>query len=135
MVTTHRHRELSLDIAPRFTSLADLRRHLRGWLAEGDVEANVVDDLLLVATELCSNAIEASVGEDLVGIEVTIDGTTIALSVSNAAQPTSTAASPPVEPDCLRERGRGLAIVRALVDTVEMASVDGRTVVRTTRGR
>jgi anti-sigma regulatory factor (Ser/Thr protein kinase) len=131
MVSLRPPRQLILELAADFAALGRLRDQLRAWLADTEVTPTVRDDVLLVATELCTNAIEATADDEPVEVQVTTDGQSLRLSVANVAP------SPGREPDgvlergSLQERGRGLAIVRSLVDTVVMTSDRGRTVVRT----
>ncbi len=134
MVTLRPHRQLTLEVAADFAGLGALRDQLRRWLEDAEVPPTASGDLLLVATELCTNAIEATPPDVPVEVRVSNDGTALRLTVANHRP----APSVEVEPDVLQrgslqERGRGLAIVRSLVDTVVMTSDEDRTVVRTMR--
>ena len=130
MVALRKPRQLILELAADFSALGRLREQLRAWLADTEVAPVVRDDVLLVATELCTNAIEATAHAEPVEVLVSTDGRSLRLSVANV---TSSATSAPAElrHGSLQERGRGLAIVRSLVDSVVMTSDRGRTVVRT----
>jgi anti-sigma regulatory factor (Ser/Thr protein kinase) len=126
---------MSIEVAPRFTVLADVRSQFRSWLQESELTRDVVEDLVLVATELCTNAVEATPDDERVQLQADFDGEAVRLAVSNA-----TDAEELVEddfavlpPDSLQERGRGLTIVRALVDSLAMSTSDGQTVVRAMR--
>ncbi len=130
MDTTHRHRDLAIEVVPYFTALADLRRQVRAWLGVVEVPDGVVDDLVLVATELCTNAIEATPDEQPVSLLATYDDVAVRFSVGNAASGDAPSDLPILELGSLQERGRGLSIVRALVDSLTMSSTAGRTVVR-----
>lgn len=130
MVKVHPPRQLRLEVDPDFEALADLRQAIRGFLEDIGVGAEVADDLLLVATELCTNAIEASAELVPVEVEVRFDGRSLRLSVSNVGDGPAHEV-PELPHGSLQHRGRGLAIVQSLVDTLSIASSDGRTVVRT----
>jgi anti-sigma regulatory factor (Ser/Thr protein kinase) len=132
MVTLRPPRQLSVELASDFSALGRLRDQLRTWLTDADVTPTVQDDVLLVATELCTNAIEATAREEPVELLASTDGRSLRLSVANVAAPSGDGRAPPdLVRGSLQERGRGLAIVRSLVDTVVMSSTGGRTVVRT----
>jgi anti-sigma regulatory factor (Ser/Thr protein kinase) len=95
--------------------LRTLREHLKEFFAEHEVRAQLTDDLILVANELTTNAIEASaLGSDVV-VEVHIDPSHITLAIENVGEPFEL----PVEvalPDKSRSRGRGLALTSRIVD-------------------
>ncbi len=130
MVALRKPRQLILELAADFSALGRLREQLRAWLADTEVAPVVRDDVLLVATELCTNAIEATAHAEPVEVLVSTDGASLRLSVANVTS-SATAAPAELRHGSLQERGRGLAIVRSLVDSVVMTSDRGRTVVRT----
>jgi anti-sigma regulatory factor (Ser/Thr protein kinase) len=131
MVTLHPPRQLLLELAADFSALARVRDQLRSFLSEANVDGTVCEDLLLVATELCTNAIEATVDGEPVEVRVSIDGRALRLSVANVPSTSGEHDVPELRHGSLQERGRGLAIVRSLVDTMAMSSAGGRTVVNT----
>jgi anti-sigma regulatory factor (Ser/Thr protein kinase) len=131
MVTLHPPRQLFVELTSDFRALGRLRDQLRSWLETAGVAASMCEDLLLVATELCTNAIEATAHGEPIELKISFDGLALRLSVANVS-----ARQGPPEPGelvhgSLQERGRGLAIVQSLVDSVVMTAADGRTVVRT----
>ena len=131
MVTLHPPRQLLVELSSDFRALARLRDQLRTWLADAEVAPTTRDDLLLVATELCTNAIEATADSEPVEVQVSVDGTALRMSVANVTGTVEGHEPAELRQGSLQERGRGLAIVRSLVDTVVMTNADGRTVVRT----
>lgn len=109
-------------------------RHLVGaWLHEHAIDGHLGDELLLVVTELVTNAIEASrspgsrvdvvarLTDHTILVDVVDDGDGFDLDESTGLP----------GPDSVR--GRGLAIVRALTDDVRVGRVDDRTMVRVER--
>jgi serine phosphatase RsbU (regulator of sigma subunit)/anti-sigma regulatory factor (Ser/Thr protein kinase) len=111
-----------------------LARHLFGdWLEHLKLEEAERADLLLVASELCSNAVRHASGKpgalavrawaeaDAVVVEVEDDGA--GMELSHRAE----------DPDLDAETGRGLYVVRALTDDLSVRRVDERTVVRAVR--
>jgi serine phosphatase RsbU (regulator of sigma subunit)/anti-sigma regulatory factor (Ser/Thr protein kinase) len=110
-------------------------RHLfRDWLERVPVEADSLDGLLLIASELATNAVlyagdgpgsvtlHAAVVDDGIVIRVSDDGG------AGAELPTSVVEQPEL-PDPEAERGRGLFLVRELSDEVTWSVEDGRTTV------
>jgi anti-sigma regulatory factor (Ser/Thr protein kinase) len=125
--------DLQLRFAPDTGALAEMRAAFGDWLAQR-AAAQVVDELVLVADELCANAIEAADG-GFVSLEARWDGSAVHLAVSNAghAPPGLSRADREPVADVLRERGRGLTIVRAFTDSLAVVNVDGHTVARAVR--
>lgn len=115
------------------TATVPLARHLfADWLDYQPVDGVHRGDLLFVATELCTNAVRAASGapgsvelraaidEDAVVIEVEDDGGGLVAADSGRLL------APPAED----EAGRGLFLVRALTDELEIFRRDGHTVAR-----
>ncbi len=111
-----------------------LARHLFGdWLEHLALDESERDDLLLVASELCSNAVRHASGKpgalamrawaegDAVVVEVEDDGA--GMELSHRLE----------DPDLDAETGRGIYVVRALTDDLTVQRVDERTVVRAIR--
>jgi serine phosphatase RsbU (regulator of sigma subunit)/anti-sigma regulatory factor (Ser/Thr protein kinase) len=111
-----------------------LARHLFGdWLEHLKLEETERADLLLVASELCSNAVRHASGKpgalavrawadaDAVVVEVEDDGA--GMELSHRAE----------DPDLEAETGRGLYVVRALTDDLSVRRDGERTVVRAVR--
>lgn len=107
------------------TAAVPLARHLlEDWLRHQPVDPAAVPDLVLIASELCSNAVNASAGthgglslrawleRDDVVVEVCDDGPGLAMPERLETEPPPGAA----------ERGRGLYIVRMLADEVAVTN-------------
>lgn len=104
---------------------------LRDWLVRVPVEDDAVADMLLVASELCSNGIKhaswdhegavlrAWVEDADVCIEVEDDGAGLSLPYLDEEPP---------DPDA--ERGRGLWLVHTLTDELEQVDIERGNVVR-----
>src|ERR1700730_3346033 len=99
--------------------MVGVARHLlQDWLGAQPVDGAAIDDLLIVATELCANAIEASTGaERAIALRARADRDALVLEVEDDgpgfAWPEWTDDEPP---DLAIERGGGLFLVRALSD-------------------
>jgi serine phosphatase RsbU (regulator of sigma subunit)/anti-sigma regulatory factor (Ser/Thr protein kinase) len=111
-----------------------LARHLLGdWLEHLSLDATERADLLLVASELCSNAVRHASGKpgalamrawadgDALIVEVEDDGA--GMELSHRVE----------DPDLDAEQGRGIYVVRALTDDLTVRRVEERTVVRAVR--
>jgi dihydrolipoamide dehydrogenase len=115
---------LKLLLDPDVHELSTMRRRLRDHLRELHEPSG---DWLLVATELAMNSIEASPQDRSVEVELIAHADRIELHVSDEG--------PGYEPtvDRLRTvgpgaaRGRGLLIVKALAESLDVARVEGRT--------
>ena len=114
-------------------AMVSVGRHLlQDWLTAQPIDEAAVDDVLVIATELCANAIAASTGaarsivlrahadRDALVVEVEDDGPGFEWPQWTDDEP----------PDLAMERGRGLFLVRALSDAVEMVRSEDRTIVR-----
>jgi anti-anti-sigma factor len=116
---------LRLWFSARADQLAVVREAMRGWLASADVDAGDSEMLVLAAGELCANAVEHAYPGDAQGsVEVALSRGPggISLVVRDRGHWRPPAADP-------GSRGRGLAIVRALMTAVDIDDgADGTTV-------
>lgn len=111
------------------TASIPLTRHLfADWLHYQPVDPAHRDDLLFVATELCTNGIRASSGApQSVELRAWLDGAAIHIQVEDDGAGFVPAPSTDL-PATDSESGRGLFLVRALTDRVDVARVDANTV-------
>lgn len=125
-------------------SVPVMRRVLGDTLRGLGVDEESVYDILLAATEACTNVLThggqqvrgyevvTSLGAVSCQIEVADKG--IGLPAREPARPASPAGPQPETPVAqLRESGRGLAVMRACVDNVTLDSQPGRGTVVTMR--
>ena len=111
---------MDIEVPGEPSSLADLRRRLRRWLELRGLGAAERDDAILAVSEACNNAIEHAYTDDEPGaihlvIEHRDDSLAIRISDRGAWQPTSPSF----------ERGRGIALMRAVMDETTIEH-DGR---------
>ncbi|MDT7726293.1 MAG: hypothetical protein QOI21_2869 [Actinomycetota bacterium] len=87
---------------------SEARQTVRGSLAELGVTGNLAEDILLVVSELVSNAVEHGGGFD--GLEIDPDGDLLTIRVYDRSP------SPPLprKPRPLTPRSRGLQLVEAI---------------------
>lgn len=111
-----------------------LARHLLGdWLEHLPLDAGERADLLLVASELCSNAVRHSSGRPgALSMRVWADGDALVVEVEDdgAGMELSHRME---DPDLDAEQGRGMYVVRALTDELTVRRAEERTVVRAVR--
>lgn len=111
-----------------------LARHLMGdWMEHLALDKDERADLLLVASELCSNAIRHASGTPgALAIRAWADGDTLVVEVEDDG-PGMELSHRLEDPDLEAETGRGIYVVRALTDDLTVRRVDDRTVVRAIR--
>lgn len=104
------------------------RRVLQEWLRDGG-HNDRVDDILLVATELAANAVRS--GASSFRLRAWREATGLAIEVADDG-PGFEAAPPPLRqtPAVDAENGRGLFLVRTLVDGCTIFTADTGTIVR-----
>lgn len=123
------------QFSPHSAAVPLARHLLQDWLERVPVDHDAVDSLLLAVSELCSNAVRHASGapgsiclrawadaED-VHVEVSDDGGSLQWTDHRAEE----------LPDPEAEQGRGLFLVRELVDSVATTIDGGRSVVEIVR--
>lgn len=128
--------DLVLSIEPVRGRLGLVRTEIRRYLDERSVDD---DPWLLVADELVANVVDAAADAAdhtarpaLLSLAVRPDR--VVLTVANVG-PAFELPDPDAMPPPGAARGRGLPLVRALVDGIEVQRVDGVNVVRCWRAR
>jgi anti-sigma regulatory factor (Ser/Thr protein kinase) len=109
--------------------LRRLRRELEQFMIDNDLAPELRENLILVANELATNAIEAAaLGSDVI-VEVHVDRGEVMLAVENTGPPFTL---PPdlALPAQSHPRGRGLALSSRIVDELcAEPSTDGTRIV------
>lgn len=115
-------------------ALAQARHHLADWLRYQPVAQADAQDLLLVASELCSNGLRhASSNPDSVVLRAWVEGTDVILEVEDDGSGLVLPERVDDIPDPEAERGRGLYLVSALTDQLEVETSADGTRVRCTK--
>jgi PAS domain S-box-containing protein len=116
----YRHQQAPLRIETHAIAdeLATIRRRLADWLWGADVTHEMIDDIVLVVNEACTNCIEHAyrghgLGTTLLEVE-TIDSEIRARVIDHGSWK-----PPAVNPG---NSGRGLVLMRAISDTMEIDS-------------
>jgi serine/threonine-protein kinase RsbW len=123
---------------PPVVAAIRLARHvLANWLeVQPGVDIDGIDDLLVVCSELCTNAVNHASGPAAsVTMRVALAADAVVLEIEDDGTGFSWPSATRVMADVLHEEehGRGLFIVEALTDHVEVATSRGRTIVRCTK--
>lgn len=110
--------------------LSEIRRRLFAWLEPTGVSSAVAADIVLAVNEACTNCIEHAyrdIEPGLIEIEASVeagpDGDRIVICVADFG----TWRAPPSQPTT---RGRGLPIMTAMSDDVDLARTSAGTTVR-----
>ena len=107
---------LRIESEANADNLAGVRRRLAGWLRAADVPDELAADIVLVISEACTNSVEHayrghSVGTMLVEVEAVGGG--VHARVGDSGSWKTPAAQP-------RNGGRGLPLIKAISDSVEL---------------
>jgi anti-sigma regulatory factor (Ser/Thr protein kinase)/putative methionine-R-sulfoxide reductase with GAF domain len=110
--------DLSMPADPKV--LFRIRLILRRWLRHHGADDAETQEITLAASEACTNAIEHaySPGPAQFTLTATTDGGEVTLTVSDAGR---------WRPARGHDRGRGLTIIRAAMDSIDVASSDAGT--------
>ena len=109
-------------------ALGGLRDELRAWLRDAAVPRDVRDDVVLACNEACANAVEhasLTVAGEPIAVRLRRADSTLLLEVADVGAWREGGAD--------GDRGRGLEIMRAVMDDVELTSSPTGTVVRMRR--
>jgi serine/threonine-protein kinase RsbW len=82
------------------------------------VDTGCVDDIRLALSEACTNVIDHAGSDDEYEIQIHVDQDNCAIDVRNTGSGFDAAALEGVQPDPLSARGRGVAIMHAVMDHV-----------------
>lgn len=107
---------------PRDTATVPLVRHLtKHALWEIGVKRPCVADVELAVTEACANVVEHASGEDLYSVEVRVTEEQCEIRVIDTGRGFDFE-SLHHEPESSSDRGRGIALMKILVDTIHFRS-------------
>ena len=117
---------MNLTLPPTSSSLPDLRRSVAQTL--GDLNQEVVDDVLLALDEAVSNAIRhGSRGGEQVLVTVESDDEWVEMTVRDGGPTPRLPRLPAEPPPVLQTGGRGLWLILQLVDEVRLQRIEDGT--------
>ncbi len=112
---------LSFRVPPEPSHLRRARERLRDYLRQYCTEPQLVNDLVLCAEEACTNAIRHSGAPDDIEISLQFASERLEVLVRDRGQGFDVASFDPQRtPDPAAEHGRGLFIMAALMDSLEL---------------
>jgi serine/threonine-protein kinase RsbW len=114
---------ISLDLPRESELVAQTRRTLDGALAGAGVDEECRADISLALTEACANVIKHAELSTAYHVEVGVDRERCTIEVTDDGGGFDPSTVRPG--DVLDDTGRGLQIVAALVDGLDVVSVDG----------
>ncbi|MFP5321060.1 MAG: ATP-binding protein [Acidimicrobiia bacterium] len=126
-------RDFSWRLGTDAGSIPAARHAFEVWLRAHAVVDDDVHDMAVVVSELASNAAIGSPAGATAQISATVSRGELRLEVSNEVDPERADVQHWDLEDPLRGGGRGLLIVRAYTDTMEVDSVGGTVTVRCAR--
>ena len=109
---------LRIESSAAADELADIRHRLSDWLADADVPRALIDDIVLVINEACTNCVEHAYRGHNVGamlLEVNVHDGEIEARITDSGS----WKIPKVDPG---NSGRGLVLMRILSETMEINS-------------
>ena len=98
--------------------LAGLRTALRAWLSHRAMHGDTADQLLVVLSEIVTNAIEASPPQSTITVSWSLDADSVRLGVDDSGPGFSYERTEPV--GAAAARGRGLTFVEAFSDRIKV---------------
>jgi anti-sigma regulatory factor (Ser/Thr protein kinase) len=104
--------------------LAGLRRLFKGWLERAGLPARDVGELVIAVNEAVANAVEHGTPSGFVSVRTKLEQDSLSIRVADSGR----WKEPRLLPDT-EGRGRGLTIMRALVEDVAIQSSDRGTTV------
>jgi PAS domain S-box-containing protein len=108
--------------------VANVRHDFSAWLASSGIPESEVDDLVLALTELTSNAVK--VANRYFEVRAVVMGTGLVIEVEDDGPGFAFDELRPAPAGLAAESGRGLMMVRALVDEISVRSTGSGCVVR-----
>lgn len=115
-------RDFAWELAAGVVALAEARQGFEQWLTDQVVDSAHSADLIVVLSELAANAIAATGGDENgpIAIRSWRSEDEVVLEVENPPQDSVDHVVVPDDQDPLRGSGRGLLIVAAYTDMVEV---------------
>ncbi len=118
---------VTLDVSNESGGLFAMRQTLRRWLVEHSADEDETDDVIMACNEACENTVEHGydLGDDLFAVEFAHDDGEVAITVRDHGTWR--------EPEATADRGRGLPLMRKLMDAIDVQPRPGGTTVRLRR--
>ena len=118
-----------LSLPRESASVPIVRRLCRCSFSSLGIEDDCAHDLELVVTEACTNVLKHASGKDEYEVEVATSGETCDIQVKDAGKGFDHAAHGQQQAQAEAEAGRGIHLMRLLVDRLHFVSEDSGTMV------
>jgi serine/threonine-protein kinase RsbW len=116
--------DLAVCLPKEAETVGLIRRVVKTALGSFGVTEECIDDICLAVSEACTNVIDHAGADDEYEVRVQIDEHKCVISVKNTGEGFDATALRGVMPDPSSARGRGVAIMRTLMDEVDFTSVE-----------
>jgi serine/threonine-protein kinase RsbW len=128
------HLDLALNLPKDAETVALVRAAIASTLTLFGVSDSCVEDIRLAVSEACSNVVSHAERDDGYEVDVHVDELECAIDIRNIGYGFDAAALDGVMPDPMSPRGRGVAIMKTVMDSVNMtSSPEAGTLVHLTR--
>lgn len=125
------HLEVAVCLPRENETVGLIRAAVTDTLRLFGVDDECVQDIRLAVSEACTNVVQHAAGDEEYEVRVEVDEDRCVISVSNVGENLDAVSLAGAMPDPGSARGRGVAIMRALMDTVEFdLEPPGRTLLR-----
>ncbi|MGV3760259.1 MAG: ATP-binding protein [Actinomycetota bacterium] len=114
--------DLVVRLAPQPASVAVARRMVTEALASADIDPDTVQDIRLAVSEACSNAVLHGPVDGVYEVGVHLRDDRCELVIRDGGTTLDAAGLPASLPPVGAATGRGLAIMRAVMDEVDVAA-------------
>lgn len=116
------HLDVTVCLPREAESVALIRGVIGDTLTKLGVTADCVADIRLALSEACTNVIDHAAAEDEYEVRLKVDGARCEISITNAGHTFDAASLAGEMPGTSSARGRGVAIMHALMDSVAFKS-------------
>lgn len=114
--------EMAVCLPQEAETVALVRAAIADTLSLIGVDDGCIDDIRLAVSEACTNVIEHAAGDDEYEVSVQVDAGQCTINVKNTGSGFDAASLSGVMPDALSARGRGVAIMQAVMDVADFNS-------------
>lgn len=114
--------EVSVCLPQEALTVTLVRAVVADALRTFGVAAACIEDIRLALSEACTNVIDHATAHDAYEVQVRVDDQRCGISIVNTGEGFDAAGLVGAMPDTSSPRGRGVAIMRAVMDGVELRS-------------
>lgn len=121
--------EVTFTLPPRRQAVGEARRLTSNLLNELGAPVDEIELIALALSEACTNAVEHSAGQRPFTLHIECDARAVRLAVTSTGTFTAPDAEPEM-PDANALRGRGVPLMRTLMDEFDIVTGANTTTVR-----